>query len=79
MMCAKEISGSASGKINTSLSASEFDLENLSNSPKLITSKFNGKDEPQGGGRQCEKQGMDDQTDDGEFRYVSLFQPTGLG
>lgn len=46
----KELSGSTSGKLNTSLSASEFDLENLTTSPKLITSKFNGKGEQQGGG-----------------------------
>lgn len=40
----KEIRTNATGKLNTSLSASEFELENLADGPKLITSRFNGKD-----------------------------------
>ena len=40
----KEIRTNTTGKLNTSLSASEFELENLADGPKLITSRFNGKD-----------------------------------
>ena len=40
----KEIRDNTSSKVNTSLSASEFELETLGSGPKLITSRFNGKD-----------------------------------